>query len=154
MKWLYVWNDCAVKNYKGIKCGVDIFVQFLNFLKTHFHTPQNRNTVYSIKRTYLAPKNPPKKQKTPQPLHLHTASSDITQMSLNTPKVMGDYLYNSHLPISELQVYSVGTGMGTHSCVYSHRATTCEDLFWMFKVVEVFFFISLSLSLSFFLQTR
>lgn len=43
--------------------------------------------------------------------YLHTASGGIIQTSPNTPKVKGDYLCNSHLPISELQVY-LGVGGG------------------------------------------
>ncbi len=71
------------------------------------------------------------------PAFYHTASGDIIQMSLNTPKVMGDYLCNSHLPISELQVFGGGMKMGMHSCVCINRVTKREELFWTFKVLEV-----------------
>ncbi|XP_035509547.1 TLE family member 5 [Morone saxatilis] len=51
---------------------------------------------------------------------------------------MGDYLCNSHLPISELQVHSGGMGLGMHSCVCINRITQCEELFWTFKVLQYY----------------
>lgn len=60
---------------------------------------------------------------------LHTAPGDIIQMSLKTPKVMGDYLCNSHLPISELQVHSGGMGLGIRICVCINSITKHEKLF-------------------------
>lgn len=57
-------------------------------------------------------------------------------MSVNPPKVTGDYLCNSHLPISELQVHGWGPGLATHSCACINRITICGEMFWTFKVLS------------------
>lgn len=98
-----------------------------NKIHTFLCSPSPWNTLYRVKWNWFG--------ETLRRLHFNTPSGDIIQMSQNTPKVMGDYLCNSHLPINELQVHSGGTALGMHSCVRINRITKREELFWTFKVL-------------------